>query len=733
MIKKLLNHHRYSLLAPPLLLVILLVLTQAGDMRRLENLTVDWRMRQRAQFEEPRQSVVQVCEIQEIDLQQFGRWPWNRDFHTQLIMGLLNAPPAVLTLDLLFPEYQDPDSVLVDQRLGDAAAQLGVAVTGAFLDLSADEKLTASGIEPVNSTDFGLTIPLEHVHGDTSEFLSSSRAILPVPEVAMFSYVGFVDFLPDVEDGVRRRMPLVVKVGEKYYPSLSLQTIMTYWNLGPDDVEVYAGKHIVLHPPEGEVIRVPITDRGELFLNWRGMDQFERYSYLELKVSLRELVEKGRIPEGLPDPTGKIVLVGQGDAQGLTDLGATPLHPISPLVWTHATALANMLERDFARHVPRLPVALGWLVVGVLSLMLLRQSGIVPAILVPPAVVAVYAGLAWLVFWNGSVLMPVVWPVGGFLALHVGAITLRWKEEFDARQQVRDVFAKYISASVMNRLLRDPESIDLGGDSKAVAVMFSDIRGFTSISESLSEQELVAKLNQYFGRMVTCIHREDGTLHKYIGDAVMAVWGDVVDMTEAEAARRSVRGCLKQIEELEVLNREWTEQGEPRWNIGLGINIGTVMVGSIGAPQRREFTVIGDAVNAASRLEGLTKGFGVQLCVGETVAALLDEEEFIIRPLGLIVVKGKTRAIRVFEVMAERADPPPGVDPQELGEWAAKYNQGFELYLQRQFKRAAELFEQCLESRPDDICTGTYLDAARDFEENPPHESWTGVTIMKTK
>jgi adenylate cyclase len=320
----------------------------------------------------------------------------------------------------------------------------------------------------------------------------------------------------------------------------------------------------------------------------------------------------------------------------------------------------------------------------------------------------------------------------GFGFLHLGSVTLRWKEEFDSKQAVRSVFSTYISEGVMNQLLDSPENIDLGGDSKSVAIVFTDIRGFTPISESMTEQELVAQLNEYFGEMVDRINRHRGTLHKFIGDAIMAVWGDVTELTPQEAVEEATRAGLEMQAALRELNEGWTATGKLPWHMGVGINFGTVMVGSIGAAQRREFTVIGDAVNASSRLEGLTKPYGVDLCVGETVEALLGDD-FITRPVGLIVLKGKTATIKVYEVMADRTMPREGVVMEELQAWATDYQKAFDLYIERKFDAAKSLFSQCLERREGDNCSQVYLAECEKFIQSPPDENWNGVTVMETK
>jgi adenylate cyclase len=781
----LLTRSKYALLAPPILLALIYVVQDVPTLNRyllepLENFTLDLRMKGRAKLGgPPTHPDIQIVGINEKDLNFYGRWPWPRTVHARMLLAVQawvakrqeqltqrgaspevieQAWPKVVAFDMLFPEEE---TVEIDQFFGDSATSLeGRVITGAMRDYdevegSLEKKrsrkedyevevVTGSGAlaKKLNRDNFGYTEPLPRVRGDIGKLLKSRQPILPVSLIAESGYTGFVD-TPTDGDGVRRRQPMAVNIGGKVYPSLALQTVMLYWGVTPDKVNVELGKQITLELPDKSTRRIPINNKAQLQLNWRELRSPEEegqpnrkpklvlfnYSGFEGALHGTATGEMKKWPDEFDEPSGKILLIGQS-AEGLTDLGATPLDPYQALVKTHAMALDNILQEDYLENAPRQWVALVWLLVSWGTLIILRRGSIVLGLIVPPLVAAGTVALAFLVFVERSLAIELFWPVSSFMALHMGSVFLRWKEETDAKQQIRNVFGTYISSKVMDQILQHPDDIKLGGDSKAVAILFSDIRGFTTISESMTEQELVAQLNEYFDRMVYCLNKYEGTLHKYIGDAVMAAWGDVTDHSPERLARDAVRSSLDMIDELETLNTRWVSEGRLPWSIGIGVNYGTVMVGNIGATQRREFTLIGDPVNSASRFEGLTKEFGVRLCVGETVEPLLGSE-FITRPLGLIVVKGKTQALRVFEVMADRARG--GEDLAALGAWADQYCRAFEFYLKRDFAQAEALFGKCLEERPGDVCAATYHAACAEFQLTPPEEIWNGVTVMKTK
>jgi adenylate cyclase len=261
-----------------------------------------------------------------------------------------------------------------------------------------------------------------------------------------------------------------------------------------------------------------------------------------------------------------------------------------------------------------------------------------------------------------------------------------------------------------------------------VTTLFSDIRGFTTFSETVGEVELVFQLNEYFEKMVGCVNRYRGTLHKYIGDAVMAAWGDVIPETPAADAARAVRSALAMRAELILLNEGWAAQNRTQFKIGIGLNHGNVLVGNIGAVQRREFTLIGDAVNVASRLEGVTKEYRTDIAIGESLHDLVHDQ-FLMRTVGLIQVKGKKQGLRVFEVLDDLQEP-LGLWPAD---WVARYEQGIQAYLSRQFAEAYAIFETCLQERPNDFCSQLYLERCSVLFHRPPPEDWDGTHIMETK
>jgi adenylate cyclase len=297
------------------------------------------------------------------------------------------------------------------------------------------------------------------------------------------------------------------------------------------------------------------------------------------------------------------------------------------------------------------------------------------------------------------------------------------------KARVRKTLERYVSKNVVKELLDNPQTYfnSLTGVRKPVTILFSDVRGFTTLTEKADSAALVRQLNEYFEEMVKLVFAHDGSLDKFIGDAVMAVWGNIVSADPAQDARRAVATALAMRKSLEKLNEGWAARGMTELHIGIGINQGEVIVGNLGSAEKMELTVIGDAVNLASRLEGLTKEYRLDLLLGENVAKLVGDT-YILRLVDCVQVKGKTKPVDVFTVMGEGAG-----QTVSMPMWLARYDEGVRLYRQREFAAAAKLFEQSVSRQPDDYLSAMYLARCRALVENPPSESWNGVFVMAKK
>jgi adenylate cyclase len=307
-------------------------------------------------------------------------------------------------------------------------------------------------------------------------------------------------------------------------------------------------------------------------------------------------------------------------------------------------------------------------------------------------------------------------------------LTLQFFVEQMERRRTLNVLERFVSKNVAKQVLEDRRSFEesLSGQKKLVTILFSDIRGFTSMTEGSDEKNLVQHLNEYFKEMVDVVQDEKGTLQKFIGDAIMAAWGDVLSAGLAEDARRAVKTALRMRAELKKLNAIWAlAPNRIPLTTGIGVNHGEAIVGNIGSPARMDFTVIGDAINLAARLETATKQFHVDILVGEK-AESLTREHFIFRKVGLLTVKGRTRAVEAFTVLGERSE---GAPP-----WLERYHEGVNLFRAREFQKAGEIFKAVsTEIGGADFLCELHSEWCARYQQEPPPADWAGNFVLTEK
>jgi adenylate cyclase len=742
-LKSFFDDHGFALAAPLVALLIVGLLQPTGWAQRLENLTLSLRFHLRAPWDPPADARLLLVGIDQQSLNMLGAWPWPRTVEAAFLQAVADSGenPRTLAFDLLFVDSVDPqhDSTQAgkanpDAILAQAAGELPSVITGAqSFRLSPDDpdraQAEAASEQALSSP--GPTQALSHIVGDVPKIGGASVAMLPVAPLRQQSLFGFVDDIASSLDGVHYVLPMVVRIGTAVYPSLALQTLGQILHVDPDGITVRVGDAIVLRNHDGKTWTIPVNDKGEMRINYRNAAGFQTVNFGRLFEALTEHVENGKPIPPECEINKKAVLIGQvADGAAATDIGPTPLQARAPLVYTHFNAINDVLRGDYIKAFSWEWIVAAYLAVTWLSLFGLRNASIVTGVAVPTAVIILYAALAVALFWAWSVEIPMVWPMVAYYGVQVGRTIRLWLAEARSREQIKGVFARMLSPEVMNHVLEHPGALEMGGTKRAVTILFSDIRDYTRISEGIEEEELVRQLNAYFSEMVDCVLRNRGTLHKFIGDAVMAVWGDIASSSQGiEAdARAAVAAALDMRERLVALNILRTADGLLPLRIGIGLNHGEVLAGQIGAAQRSEFTVIGDAVNAASRLEGMTKEFHTDLAIGESVAELLDDS-FLVRRLGRIQLKGKKKPLMVFEVLGRRSQRDTAWSDDDL----ALYHDAFDRFLARDFAPAADRFEQCAQRHPKDSCVRRYLAAAREFHVTPPTEDWDGRVVMETK
>jgi len=670
---------RLTRLAPRLLLALAASLVAAGlsltgFADTIELKTYDWRVRQTTADRLSPSSPVIVVAIDDESLRRMeplvGRWPWPRLVHALVVDYLAAAGARAVVYDVLFAEG-DRRTFMVgetewtgqesDQALVDSTRAAGMVVHTA--EAASSGARDAARALPVDVS----VLPDRTARlGHTACVEGRPQTVLPFPELAQASAgVGHSLMVYDADGPLRRVVPLVSVErpggGPVVLPSLPLAAVLlaqgltgrdltaspTHLRAGALDWPLMAGR---LEEPDGTV---RTTCRA--LLPWAaaavgsdGTAALPRQSFYDLFLAQQELME-GVTPSVAPAQfRDKVVVVGV-TAQGLHDVFTTPFTEgkmAGPEV--HAQTIDAMLGGRQLVQAPR------WQALGAMVALTLLVSvvGALSTVWVAGAVALVTGG-AWVwgtvVTFGGGVWWPMVMPLAALGLAFVGDLGWHYVVEGRERRKVTRLFSRYVSKAVYQQLLEAPQLAQLGGTRRFMTVLFSDMRGFTSLTERESPEAMVAQLNDYFTRMVALVFAHQGTLDKFVGDMVMALYGAPVD--DEAHADHAVQTALAMVRALAALNAERATRGAPPFDIGIGINSGEMVAGNIGSDQVMSYTVIGDAVNLGARLESLNKEYGTRIIISEATRALL-RGQYDVRPLGTVTVKGKTQPAEIFEVRA---------------------------------------------------------------------------------
>jgi adenylate cyclase len=531
----------------------------------------------------------------------------------------------------------------------------------------------------------------------------AAEPLHPIPAlVKSGAAVGFVNIFPEV-DGIVRAIPLTTIFDGEIIPSLAVAALARIRGVSTE--ALLAELRVSWSGPWREIL-----------LNFTGDYQaFPYYSYVD--------VLNGEVrPDILKD---KIVLVG-GTLIGLFDFRAVPNFNNFPGVEIHATALDNLLNGNSLRRVNGLKIALFVLLLGLLCGLLTERAPIVAGLAIVLGWVGGYFMVGQLLFSYHNVLIDFVAPTLGFLAVYGANLFFALRQENQEKQRIRGMFEQYVSPKVITALHENPNLLRLGGEEREMTVFFSDIADFTSLSESMAPTQLVDLLNEYFSVMTEIVHRMDGTTDKYIGDSLMAFWN--APLSQPRHAFQACSAALEQRDALPEIHRRFAERGWPAIDFRIGLHTGRMTVGNMGSRARFNYTVVGDAVNLASRLEGSNKTFGTHILISEATLTAAGPENFDVRELDLLRVKGKTIPIKVFELIALRG----GLSLDQRKAYV-HFTEGLAHYRARRFAEARTDFERCRDGLPDDRPSAIYVERCDAFLRTPPPDGWDGVYVMTHK
>jgi adenylate cyclase len=662
----------------------------------------------------PASPQVVVVTVDQPDLDFFKgqgvTWPWPRQIYAPIIDYCRQAGAKAVIFDILFTEASSygPED---DTRLARAVAESGQVVLPFVA--SREEKLP-NPPEAKLVDKAGLAIP-----GPGPQGLPSYRSLVtPIPDLlAATAALGNVECRGDEEDGIYRRVPLVVPFKDRWLPMLGFAAYHRFQAQGALAFEKDA---LLL----GQT-RLPLDSRGYFLLKYRGPSRSHRRFSAANVIKSEAQLRHGMAPVyPLEAFAGKWVLVGL-TAPGLLDLKTSPVAAVYPGVEVHATLLDNLLRGDFLCQAPGgLLWVWGIMLAGAAALAVLFFSHLGLTLAALAGLAGLNLGLSGLAFhlsWWADPVLP-----GVALALSF-ALAAAYSYATEGRQKrfIRGVFAQYMSEAVINHLLQHPEKLKLGGERRRVTLFFSDLAGFTSLSEHLAPETVVGLLNDYLSRMTEIILEEEGTVDKFEGDAIMAFWGAPLD--QEDQAVRACRAALRQAAALGDLNGELARQGLPELKVRIGLHTGEAIVGNLGSQKRFDYTVIGDTVNLASRLEGLNKFYSTNIMASEAVAAdCTGAIEF--RELDLVAVKGREAPVRVFEVLALKGELTPAQAAVRQD-----FAPGLELYRRARFEEAAARFSHALKHSPGDGPSRVLLSRCRNFQAHPPLPDWDTVFRPEAK
>ncbi|MEZ4527804.1 MAG: adenylate/guanylate cyclase domain-containing protein [Desulfobacterales bacterium] len=654
----------------------------------------------------------------------FGKNILDRGDLAEIGNALAELNPLAVAYDLIFARPGNPES---DRALRQSFLQLGCAwlpVGCALSETPAPFKWEKGTAYEKFRSEF-LVQPKETGKGRPYYAVRALLQHSSFMETAKGS--GDISVRADM-DRVYRHLPLLIKVDDKYLPTLSLAIFLDWAGVDPDDLRIAWGKSITIPAGSSTAMKsdliIPIDEQGRAFVPFvgkmsRDFREMEAHRFLqffedeELRGNLREYIE------------GNIVLVADV-ASGVSDMGATPLERNRPLAVLHANMLNALLTGTFYSRWP------GWTAGAVLLFVsfamgfaaMFRSSRFLYSagfLILTGLLLLTWAECTHFRFFPiGTVLL---FSLVMFFAL---VITLELSGARE-RSLIRNTFARYLPEAVVSKLLANPEAFTLGGEERVVTVLFSDIADFTSICEKMAPTDLVALLNAYLTEMTAIIMELGGIIDKFQGDAIMAEFG--VPLHMPNHAEQAVMAGLNMQKRLVQLREEWTKKGLPALYCRVGINTGKMIVGNMGSDKVCDYTVIGDAVNLASRLEGANKNYGTSVMISEFTLAALPPGRFRTRILDILRVKGKSQAVKVYEVCGCRED---AEEPQEE-EYHRTYAEAFHAYLSRDFRTAACLFQKALSLKPDDPAARLMADRINAINpETLPHD-WDGSVRLMTK
>ncbi|RTE90271.1 adenylate/guanylate cyclase domain-containing protein [Bradyrhizobium sp. LVM 105] len=680
---------------------------------------------------------VVIVDIDDKSLAKLGQWPWPRTRIADLIQNLTSSGAVAIGFDVVFsePDRLNPDLVAGQMRYLDDATRAKLR------ELPTNDQILADAIKRSRV-----------VLGETGlpEVLSELDKSLPFTGVAtvgeegaerfLFEFPGLLRNVPVIEnvaagrglfsirkerDGFIRRVPMIMRAQGTIMPSLSLEILRVV--TGTPTLLVRTDK-TGIRSIRIKGVEIPTDKNGQFWVHYARRDP-------SIYVSAADVLDNSVSPSRF---AGKLVLVGTS-AAGLNDIKTTPVSATMPGVEIHAQVLESVLsgavisQPNYALGVELLAA----LIIGLLVIIFTPNLGPVRLVLAGATFAAILVGTSWFFYVQYRYLIDFTYPLLSTTAVYLTLIFASFVREQRQRVQIRGQFAQYMSPVLVEQLAQSPEKLVLGGEERVMTIMFSDVRGFTTISESYKHdpQGLIALMNRFLTPLTDVIIERKGYIDKYMGDAIMAFWNAPLDDAEHEV--NACEAAIRMLEQIDAVNKEREEEAAEGGhvyiplNVGIGLNTGIGVVGNMGSDLKKNYSVLGDSVNLASRLEGQSKEYGFPIIVGSRTA-LAAKEKFAILELDFIMVKGKTEP-EVIYAIAGREDVMHSAAFQRLRNITIEM---LSCYRGRDWQGALDAIERGRKSEDADTLEKLfrlYEARIKDFQLNPPPENWTGAYALLTK
>jgi adenylate cyclase len=699
-------------------------------------------------------ATVVMAVIDEKSLDTEGRWPWPRSKIAKLIDLLSRDGAKVVGFDITFIEpdennilgfldeldmklntygFHDPalNTFIQDKKLeadndlilaesiknSDANVVLGhfFYMSQDYLDYRLDPGEIQNRLARIALSKY----PVVSYEVPEMRLDPFTHAYAPEPNLEILTESaqssGYFNMVPDPEDGVVRRLDLVFKCRDELYAPISIQSVWNYLDRPPMVVKVatYGIEGIQM----GEIF-IPTDEKGRMLINYLGPEKTVPH------FSVSDILG-GKTPAGTF--TDKIVLVGT-TAIGIYDMRTTPVSSSGeyPGLEVHATAIDNILNKDFLYKPEwtKLYDVAAILILGLLTGIFIPRFDAIKGITFASGLFILQIIGNRTLFIRFGLWVNLVYPSLILILNYTFLTVYRYLTEELKRKRIKGAFTQYVSSPVVQEMLKSPEKLKLGGEEKELSVLFSDIRGFTTISEGLTPEALVHLLNEYLTVMTDIILKYDGTLDKYMGDAIMAIYGAPTE--QKEHPFKACRSALEMMSGLEILNKKWLSEGKKPLDIGIGINTGIMVVGNMGSDLRFDYTVMGDSVNLASRLEDANKTYKTNILISETTYEQV-KSEFVCMELDRVKVKGKTRPVKIYQLLGDKHISGKQLAAVEL------FHKALRLYEQRAWDGAASAFREVMSMDGHLAAAKIYVQRVMDLKANPPPADWDGVFTMSKK